>query len=142
MTDHLTPERRSLLMQQVRRQDTAPEKRVRSLLHKLGFRFRLHRGDLPGTPDIVLPRFRTALFVHGCYWHGHACRLGQLPKSNLEYWAPKIASNKERDARKQQELIDLGWNVVVVWQCELRDEVGLGQRLQKLLHELALQSHL
>jgi DNA mismatch endonuclease (patch repair protein) len=112
------------------------------LLHKLGFRFRLHRGDLPGTPDIVLPRFRTALFVHGCYWHGHACRLGQLPKSNLEYWAPKIASNKERDARKQQELIDLGWNVVVVWQCELRDEVGLGQRLQKLLHELALQSHL
>lgn len=90
MTDRLSPERRRYLMQQVRSKNTRPEKAVRSLLHSIGYRFRLHRKDLPGTPDIVFPSRRLVLFVHGCFWHGHGCRIGQLPKSRLDYWSPKI----------------------------------------------------
>ncbi|MDA8094820.1 MAG: very short patch repair endonuclease [Betaproteobacteria bacterium] len=132
MTDRLTPEQRSLLMQKVRGANTRPEKVVRSLLHRLGFRFRLHRKDLPGTPDIVLPRWHVALFVHGCFWHGHGCSIGRLPKSNTEYWRHKIEGNIARDQRKQAQLESLGWHVVVVWQCELRDHVRLSRRLSAL----------
>lgn len=120
-------------MQRVKQKNTAPEKIVRSLLHRLGYRFRIHRKDLPGTPDIVLPSRRVAIFVHGCFWHGHDCRRGRAPSSNLEYWGPKLASNRERDSRKAAALAAAGWRVVVVWQCELDDEFALVRRLSSLL---------
>ncbi|VVE01324.1 very short patch repair endonuclease [Pandoraea nosoerga] len=120
-------------MQQVKGKNTRPEMIVRSLLHRLGYRFRLHRKDLPGTPDVVFPSRRVALFVHGCFWHGHGCRIGQLPKSRLDYWQPKIATNRDRDARKEAALEATGWRVAVVWQCELTDLEGLATRLKDLL---------
>jgi DNA mismatch endonuclease (patch repair protein) len=120
-------------MQQVKGKDTKPEKIVRSLLHALGYRFRLHRKDLPGTPDIVFPSRRLALFVHGCFWHGHGCKIGQLPKSRLDYWGPKIEANRERDTRKEAVLAASGWTPVVVWQCELNEQDALAERLQQLL---------
>jgi len=116
-------------MQAVRSKDTAPEIAVRSLLHGMGYRFRLHRKDLPGTPDIVLPGRRAAIFVHGCFWHGHGCRIGQLPKSRLDYWLPKIEANRERDRRKGGALEAAGWRVLTVWQCEIRDLDVLQERL-------------
>ncbi len=120
-------------MRQVKVKDTKPELVVRSLLHRLGYRFRLHRKDLPGTPDLVFPGRRLALFVHGCFWHGHGCRIGQLPKSRLDYWQPKIEANRDRDRRKQEALAAAGWRVGVVWQCELADREGLARRLRTLL---------
>lgn len=120
-------------MQQVKGKDTKPELTVRSLLHRMGYRFRLHRKDLPGTPDLVFPARRVALFVHGCFWHGHGCRIGRLPKSRLDYWAPKIDANRARDARKQAALAAAGWRVAVVWQCELADIEGLAARLRGVL---------
>lgn len=133
MVDRLSPQRRSYLMQQVKQRDTKPEKQVRSLLHRLGYRFRLHRKDLPGTPDIVLPAKNVAIFVHGCFWHGHGCRIGKEPKSRLEYWGPKIQGNKDRDRRKSVELAEQGWRVETVWQCELNDIAALEERLKQIL---------
>lgn len=133
MTDRLAPDRRRYLMQQVRSKDTKPERTVRSLLHSLSYRFRLHRKDLPSTPDIVFPSRRVALFVHGCFWHGHGCRIGQLPKSRLDYWRPKIETNRARDYRKETSLAENGWRVVVVWQCELRDIEALEACLRDVL---------
>lgn len=133
MTDRLSPTRRSRLMKAVKGKNTAPERTVRSLLHALGYRFRLHRRDLPGTPDIVLPGRRSAIFVHGCYWHAHGCRIGRPPKSRLDYWAPKLEANKLRDSRKLAQLEAAGWRVLVVWQCELRDPEVLAKRLQEFL---------
>ena len=135
VTDRLDPGRRRHLMQQVKGKDTRPEKIVRSLLHRLGYRFRLHRKDLPGTPDIVFPGRRLVLFVHGCFWHGHGCRIGQLPKSHLDYWQPKIAANRDRDRRKEAALSSTGWRVAVVWQCELADCDSLAARLRCLLDQ-------
>lgn len=108
-------------MASVRTKNTKPEVRLRKALHRLGFRFRLHRKDLPGSPDIVFPSRRMIVFVNGCYWHGHGCQWGKLPKTRLEYWLPKIAANKERDARNLHDLKVLGWATHVVWECELRD---------------------
>ena len=133
MVDHLSPERRSRLMQAVKIKNTAPELAVRSLLHALGYRFRLHRRDLPGTPDIVLPGRRSAIFVHGCYWHAHGCRIGAPPKSRLNYWQPKLEANKARDGRKVAELEAVGWRVLVVWQCELRNLKLLTEKLETFL---------
>jgi DNA mismatch endonuclease, patch repair protein len=135
MVDRLDPKRRSRLMKQVKSKNTQPEIIVRSLLHRLGYRFRLHRKDLPGTPDIVFPSRHLAIFVHGCFWHGHGCRIGQLPKSRLDYWEPKIAANKERDKRKKTDIIEKGWRVVVVWQCELADIETLTAKLRSFLDE-------
>jgi DNA mismatch endonuclease, patch repair protein len=122
-------------MQSVRRKDTKPERLVRSLLHRLGYRFRLHRRDLPGTPDIVFPSRRLVLFVHGCFWHGHDCAKGKLPKSNLEFWTAKRKENDARDRRKQAALSEAGWRVCVVWECEIADRDALAQRLCRLLDE-------
>lgn len=135
MTDRLSPERRRRLMQQVKGKNTQPERAVRSLLHRLGYRFRLHRKDLPGTPDIVFPSRRLVVFVHGCFWHGHGCRIGHLPKSRLEYWQPKIDSNRARDQRKEAALTAAGWRVAVVWQCELADPATLEVRLRDILDQ-------
>lgn len=119
-SDHLTPAARSENMSRIRGKDTAPERFVRSVLHRAGYRFRLHRRDLPGTPDIVLPRHRLAIFVHGCFWHGHqGCRRARLPRTRPEFWAAKIEANRKRDAQAEDALGALGYQVLNLWQCEL-----------------------
>lgn len=133
MADHVTEERRSRIMRSVRTTNTGPEVTVRRALHRLGYRYRLHRRDLPGSPDIVFPGRRKAIFVHGCFWHGHSCRWGRLPKSRLDYWRPKIAANRERDTRNIRELLDSDWTPLVVWQCELRDEPAAIERIVAFL---------
>jgi len=121
-----TSAQRSTLMQQVGRKDTAPELAVRKFLHSAGLRFRLHVRELPGTPDIVLPRHRTVVFVHGCFWHGHCCRHGSTrAKTNTEFWDQKIAGNRARDKRKARSLKALGWKVETVWECRAADLAAL-----------------
>lgn len=129
MADNHTTQQRTENMQAVRVKNTAPELRVRSLLHRLGYRFRLHRKDLPGTPDLVFPARRSVLFVHGCFWHGHTCRRGKPPSSNIGFWLPKIASNRKRDNRAARRLRKDGWKVLTVWECETKDCDRLKQRL-------------
>jgi DNA mismatch endonuclease, patch repair protein len=131
--DTRTPEQRRRIMQSVHSKDTGPEMFVRRLLFRSGFRFRVHRKDLPGTPDIVFSGRRKAIFVHGCYWHGHGCKKGQPPKSGTAYWSEKIAKNRERDSRKQAELEALGWKVLTVWQCELVASASLERELKIFL---------
>ncbi len=130
MADLLTKERRSWNMSRIPSRDTKPEIFVRSLLHRLGLRFRVHRA-LPGRPDIVLPRHRTVVLVHGCFWHRHGrCRFAYTPKSNLKFWLAKFAGNVERDRRARLALRKLGWRVITVWECEARSE-RLEKKLQK-----------
>jgi DNA mismatch endonuclease (patch repair protein) len=129
-TDCFTPARRSEIMGLIRSEDTQPEIIVRRLLHRLGFRFRLHRKDLPGKPDIVMARHRTVINVHGCFWHGHTCKEGRRPKSNLSYWNRKLDRNQQRDLRVQEELEALGWRTLVVWECETKDLPFLELRLK------------
>jgi len=117
-------------MQSVKSRNTGPELIVRRLLHGMGYRYRLHRKDLPGRPDIALISRRKAIFVHGCFWHGHGCPKGRLPKSRLEYWGKKLDENKKRDRTKQEQLHSQGWRVLVIWQCETRDLGTLVTRLQ------------
>jgi DNA mismatch endonuclease, patch repair protein len=112
-------------MAKIGSKNTAPEILVRRLLHALGYRFRLHARDLPGTPDIVFRRRKKAIFVHGCFWHAHGCKIGQPPKSRLEYWLPKLEANRRRDEAKQAELVARGWEVLIVWQCQTKDPSGL-----------------
>lgn len=133
MTDNRTAESRSALMARIGPKDTKPEWTVRRLLHRLGYRYRLHRRDLPGTPDIVFPGRRKAVFVHGCFWHAHGCRIGKPPKSRPEYWGPKLARNRERDHEKAEALRRLGWKVLVVWQCETKDLDRLREKLTNFL---------
>jgi len=127
--DTISAARRSALMSRIRSKDTKPELLVRSVLHKLGYRFRLHRRDLPGCPDIVLPRHQKIVLVQGCFWHGHTCKLGVRPKSNQGYWHPKIERNRERDARTLATLIGQGWRVLQVWECEVQEVGRLEERL-------------
>ena len=122
MVDRLTPERRSWLMSRVRAKDTQPEIRVRSALHGLGYRFRLHDTDLPGKPDLVFPSHGKVVFVHGCFWHGHMCAKGRRgkSKSNTEFWCQKVTATRRRDNRNNAALRKLGWKVVIVWECQLQ----------------------
>ena len=132
--DTFTPEKRSDIMRRVRSIDTVPERRVRSLLHKLGFRFRLHRQDLTGKPDIVLPKHRTLVFVHGCFWHRHqGCPHTTTPVSRKEYWLPKFRRTIERDKKNQEDLRQQGWNVVVVWECKTKEVATLSAELVTLI---------
>ena len=125
-TDVFTPEQRSAVMRRVRGRDTAPELVVRRALTRLGARYRLHRKDLPGRPDIVLPGRRLVIFVHGCFWHGHDCARGaRVPKANRDYWLGKVARNRARDALHRARLEAMGWRVLVVWECALRDAAAL-----------------
>lgn len=134
MTDIVDPATRSRMMAGIRNRDTAPERAVRRELYGLGIRYRLHNGKLPGRPDIVIGRLRTVIFVHGCYWHRHpGCRLAYTPKSNVEFWLPKLEGNAARDARNQALLEEQGWRVIVIWECETRERVVLRERLAKLL---------
>lgn len=128
--DTRTPEQRRRIMRSVKQKDTGPELAVRRLLYGHGYRYRLHRKDLPGRPDIALGPRRKAIFVHGCFWHGHGCAKGGLPKSRLNYWGPKIEKNKERDRRNLRDLEALGWDVMTIWQCEISDTEALWRRLQ------------
>lgn len=123
---------RSDIMRAVKRAHTGPEIIVRQALHALGLRFRLHRRDLPGSPDIVLPRHKTVVFIHGCFWHRHpGCRFASTPKTRQEYWLPKFQANVERDVKKEAQLRELGWRILVVWECETRDSEELKNRLRR-----------
>jgi DNA mismatch endonuclease, patch repair protein len=125
---------RSALMARIRGKDTAPERHVRSLLHRLGYRFRLHARELPGKPDIVFRPRRAAIFVHGCFWHGHDCPRGaRKPKTNTAYWEPKIARNRARDAEKLKALEAAGFRALTLWECELKDDAALAARLRAFL---------
>jgi DNA mismatch endonuclease (patch repair protein) len=134
MTDVYDAAKRSAVMRRVKGRDTTPEMKVRKALTKLGARYRLHRKDLPGNPDIVMPGRRLAIFVHGCFWHGHDCARGaRAPKQNHEYWVGKIGRNVARDARSAEALAAQGWRVEVIWECELRDAEALEVRLKGML---------
>ncbi|NMZ29607.1 DNA mismatch endonuclease Vsr [Pseudomonas protegens] len=123
---------RSSIMRAVPQKNSKPELLVRSLLHSLGLRFRIHRKDLPGTPDIVLPRYRAVIFIHGCFWHRHpGCRYATTPKTRQEYWLPKFEANVQRDVRKETQLEELGWRVLIVWECETRDLKELEERIRQ-----------
>jgi DNA mismatch endonuclease, patch repair protein len=125
---------RSALMARIRATNTAPERKVRSLLHRMGYRFRLHARELPGTPDIVLRPRRAAIFVHGCFWHGHDCPRGaRQPKANAAYWSAKIARNRARDAASIAALDAAGFRALTLWECELKDEAALAVRLAGFL---------
>lgn len=124
-------------MSHVKSKNTVPEVRLRSILHRNGFRFRLNRKDLPGKPDIVLPKYKAVIFVHGCFWHGHECKRGQRPQTNVEFWNGKIDKTIERDKQDIMELKELGWRVMVVWECELKksNEDILVSRIKEFLYK-------
>lgn len=128
------PEVRRRTMQAVKSKDTAPELTVRRLVHGMGYRFRLHRKDLPGKPDLVFPRLRKVLFVHGCFWHGHECARGaRVPVQNRDYWIQKIARNKERDKRAQGALKAIGWTCLALWECEIKDADAVMKIIKRFL---------
>ena len=120
MADIVTSTVRSQMMSGIRSKDTRNEKGVRKALHAAGFRYRLHRRDLPGTPDITLPRYRAVIFVHGCFWHGHDCHLFKWPATRPEFWVAKISGNQKRDQQARSSLMQLGWRQLVIWECALR----------------------
>lgn len=132
MADKLDPERRSAIMARVRGKDTGPEVRVRRIAHGLGLRFRLHRKDLPGKPDLVFPKHSLAVFVHGCFWHRHpGCGRASTPTTRPEFWQAKFDGNVARDRRQQEALETLGWKVLILWECELKDDEHLKARLRE-----------
>ncbi|WP_420853644.1 very short patch repair endonuclease [Sphingomonas beigongshangi] len=132
--DHLTKERRSLHMSRIKRADTKPELIVRRLLHRLGYRFRLQWKAAPGRPDVAFPRRRKVIFVHGCFWHQHpGCKLAHIPNTRRDFWEAKFDRNRARDARDLQRCIDEGWSPLVIWECEVKDEAALGNRLSDFL---------
>jgi DNA mismatch endonuclease (patch repair protein) len=136
MTDVFEKGKRSEIMSRIRSRDTRPEKIVRNLLHKGGYRFRLHRKDLPGRPDIVLPKYGTVIFVHGCFWHQHkGCGRATIPKSNEEYWVPKLKRNIERFEEVVVKLRGMGWKIVQVWECETANIERLSKKLDAMLRK-------
>ena len=144
VADTLTKLERSERMGRVRGVDTGPEITVRRLVHKLGFRFRLHGKDLPGRPDLVFPRLRSVIFVHGCFWHRHpnpSCKLARLPKSRVDFWKPKLTANRQRDLRNEAALMTAGWRVLIVWECELKDKEQLENKLREFLGEACARSN-
>jgi DNA mismatch endonuclease (patch repair protein) len=127
---------RSRIMRSIRKKDTKAELTVRRAVHALGYRFRLHHGHLPGSPDLVLPRHRKVIFVHGCFWHQHrGCRKGTIPRKRVRYWAPKLERNVARDARALADLQALGWESLVLWECELLDDKALRRRLKAFIRQ-------
>lgn len=131
MTDHVSPERRSQLMRGIRRKDTAPEMFVRRAAHALGLRYRLHCESLPGKPDLVLPKWRTVIFVNGCFWHRHpGCKRASVPKSNVEFWQRRFVTNVQRDEQNYARLQQMGWKVVILWECEV---IGADRATKQLL---------
>ena len=134
MTDKLSKARRSANMRAVRSQDTRPEICVRQVAHALGYRFRLHRSELPGKPDVAFIKKRKAIFVHGCFWHQHkGCKRASMPQSNVSFWSTKLARNVARDADQLRSLKAVGWTALVVWECETKDKLKLAKRLSRFL---------
>jgi DNA mismatch endonuclease, patch repair protein len=136
MTDKLTPAGRSRNMASIRSKDMKPEMAVRKTAHAAGFRFRLHRKDLPGKPDLVFPKYKAVIFVHGCFWHQHSeprCLDGRPPKSNLAYWGPKLERNVKRDAEAHAKLAEIGWRTLIIWECETKDKEALRLRIAEFL---------
>ena len=130
----MTSEQRSRTMRAVKSKDTGTEMRVRRIVHSMGYRYRLHRKDLPGKPDLVFGPRRKVIFVHGCFWHGHTCKRGdRMPRENRRYWTKKIARNKERDQKHVSVLKAKGWRVLVIWECETKDTERLGKRVRAYL---------
>ena len=138
MTDVFSAAKRSEVMSRIRGKDTTPELQVRSIVHRLGYRFRLHVRDLPGSPDLVLPRLGTVIFVHGCFWHRHrGCRYATTPSTRRAFWQAKFDANVARDKRTAASLRHLGWSVITVWECQLRTPERVAARLERLLAERA-----
>jgi len=138
MTDTLTPSERSARMALVRNKDTKPELKVRRLIHRMGYRYRLHRHALPGKPDLVFRGRRAVIFVHGCFWHRHpdpACKLARMPKSKADFWEPKLRSNAARDARNRDLLLSAGWRVLELWECQLSDSDQVERTITEFLGE-------
>jgi DNA mismatch endonuclease (patch repair protein) len=134
--DTLSSQERSERMSRVRSKDSAPELKLRRLIHGLGFRYRLHVKELPGQPDLVFPSRRAVIFMHGCFWHRHeACKLARLPKSKLDFWGEKLEANRQRDIVHQERLFQLGWRVLVVWECELNDAGQVSEIVSNFLNE-------
>jgi DNA mismatch endonuclease (patch repair protein) len=129
----LSAAQRSYLMSCIPSRDTKPEMSIRSALHRLGYRFRIHRKDLPGTPDLVFPSRRRIIFVDGCFWHGHGCDIGHMPSSRVRYWKAKINGNRLRDERVRGLLVQQGWQVMTVWECEIKDLKALTKKLVRFL---------
>lgn len=135
VVDSVSKEKRSWIMGRVKGQNTRPEKLVRSLLHRMGYRFRIQRADLPGRPDIVLPKYHAVIFVHGCYWHRHDCPNGKrLPKTRLDFWLPKLEGNRLRDVKNQEKLVQMGWKVLILWECMLKDKISLQEKIRCFLN--------
>ena len=135
MVDSLTPEQRSERMSRIRGKNSKAEMVVRRIIHGMGFRYRLHAEKLPGKPDLVFPRFRKVIFIHGCFSHRHDCHSGRAPKSRLDFWLPKLEKNRERDEANRVALFALGWDQLSIWECELRDTGALRERLAHFLGE-------
>jgi DNA mismatch endonuclease, patch repair protein len=134
--DSLTPAERSERMSRIKGKNTKPELTVRSLIHRAGYRYRLHGKGLPGRPDLVFSKRRKVIFVHGCFWHRHdGCRLARLPKSRLDFWQSKLDANAERDKEVERQLSALGWKVLTIWECEVKDEVALTVRVRTFLDD-------
>lgn len=136
MADTLTPEERSERMSRIRSQNTKPELWVRRLLHARGFRYRLHRKDLPGRPDLVLPKYDAVVFVQGCFWHAHHCQKGRIPDTRADFWQAKFEGNKKRDARNARALRAAGWRVFTVWECELAKPDARKRVVERLTKKL------
>lgn len=131
--DIFSREKRSRIMSAIRSKDTKPEMTVRRIAHGMGYRYRLHRKDLPGKPDLVFSRRRAVIFVHGCFWHQHDCRDGRVPTANITYWQTKLARNVQRDEQSHNELESLGWRVLTLWECELKEADNIKARLRDFL---------
>lgn len=134
--DKISPERRSANMSRIRGKNTKPEMTVRRIVYGMGYRYRLHRKDLPGKPDLVFASRKAVVFVHGCFWHSHPdpnCRNSVIPKSRVDFWVPKLEKNKERDAANETALISAGWRVLTIWECELKDEREITSRIRDFL---------
>ena len=138
MADTVSPKRRSEIMSNIRHKGMKPEVAVRRLTHAMGYRYRLRRSELPGKPDLVFPGRRKVTFVHGCFWHQHndpACKIARVPRSNTEYWLPKLVRNAERDAEHCRELDRLGWAVLVLWECQVKRDSDIGSRIREFLDD-------
>lgn len=136
MVDHISPQRRSWLMSRVRGKHTSPEMRVRRIAHALGLRFRLHRKNLSGKPDLVFPKHKVVILVHGCFWHRHAgCPKASIPKSRPTFWEEKFSRNVKRDRLNKEDLVARGWNVITIWECQTKDEALIMRALRPMLDE-------
>ncbi len=140
MPDVFSQEERSEIMRKVKSQNTSPEIAVRKALHRLGYRFSLHAKDLPGKPDIVLPRYRAIIQVRGCFWHGHHCKNAELPGSNVDYWKEKIGKNRIRDKKNDRLLKENGWRVLVVWECRLTSREKIDREINRIVRVLEKDS--